>query len=123
MPSTCATFHGSRFYWLGQVAPRFAEPLSSLYSKPSEDEWVSSRDLPKIQSALKQSSAQLRSAMETMLVDPKPVGPYSHPLFFMQHMLWHEGWHVAEVIQALRVGGSELSEEWEQENIWGVWRA
>lgn len=113
--------HGTRLYWLSQIAPDFAKKIESLYDK-NGDEWTPSRDLPQIRASLSVSAAQLRLAMESLLPEPTPIAHYSHPLMFMQHMIWHEGWHVAEILQALRVNGAELPEKWEETNVWGVWR-
>jgi uncharacterized damage-inducible protein DinB len=116
--------HGTRRFWLSKVAPEFADGIPSLYTKKSEEEWIPSGDLPTIKKALAHSAGQIRHAMEHQLSDPEAQGQevYDHPVFFLQHMIWHEGWHVSSIMQALRAVGQEPPEEWEEPNIWGVWR-
>ena len=45
-----------------------------------------------------------------------PVGSYDNPVLFLQHMLWHEAWHVGLIHLALQRGGQESPKEWE-----GIW--
>jgi hypothetical protein len=37
-------------------------------------------------------------------------------------MVWHDGWHVGLIFLALRLNGQEPREEWEEPNVWGLWR-
>lgn len=37
-------------------------------------------------------------------------------------MVWHEGWHIGAILLALRVNGFDVTDEWEEENLWGQWR-
>ena len=61
--------------------------------------------------------------MEQSLTDGKEkVGFYDNPVLFLQHMIWHEGWHVGLIILGLRLSGEEPPEEWEENHIWGEWR-
>lgn len=114
--------HGTRLYWLSQAAPTFAEPLASLYAKEG-DNWTPCNDLDQIRTSLAASAAGVREAMAVLLETPGPVGPYSHPLHFMQHMIWHEGWHASAILHALRANGAELDEAWEDAHVWDVWKA
>lgn len=50
------------------------------------------------------------------------IAPYDHPVLFLQHMIWHEGWHTGLVMLALRLNGEEPTEEWEELNLWSAWR-
>ena len=47
---------------------------------------------------------------------------YDNPIPFLQHMVWHDGWHVGLIFLALRLNGQEPPEEWEEPNVWGQWR-
>jgi hypothetical protein len=114
--------HGVRAGWLAKVAPQFEVGMEALYVREGE-RWVPMNDLAKIAEQLDISGTQVGKAMAALLSDPQPVGPYSHPLFYMQHMIWHEGWHISSIMQALRANGEELDEEWEEESIWAVWRS
>lgn len=47
---------------------------------------------------------------------------YDNPVLLLQHMIWHDGWHVGLIFLALRLNGQEPPEEWEEPNVWGQWR-
>lgn len=49
-------------------------------------------------------------------------GWYDNPVLFIQHMVWHEGWHIGLIFLALRLAGQEIPEEWEETKVWGEWR-
>ncbi len=38
-------------------------------------------------------------------------------------MVWHEGWHAGIILLALRLNGREPAEQWEETNLWGIWRS
>jgi hypothetical protein len=105
-----------------EIDPKYLEGSATLYAEVSEDNYVPSDDLALIRQRLKESAASIRQAMADLIPDGKQAGPYDHPLFYLQHMIWHEGWHVGAIVHAFRANGQELPEEWEEPNIWGLWR-
>jgi uncharacterized damage-inducible protein DinB len=113
--------HGTRRWWIKEIDPKYLEGSASLYTEVSEDDYVASEDLDLIRQRLKESAASVRHAMVDLLPDGK-AGPYDHPLFYLQHMIWHEGWHVGAIFHAFRANGQEITEEWEEPNVWGLWR-
>lgn len=103
-----------RMYWLSDIAPEMIDP--SL-------KWGEVFPLEKAKELLTKSAGQIHDVMKNKLEnDESPVGGYDHPLYFLQHMIWHEGWHVGAIMMALRQNGQETPEEWEEPNIWGLWR-
>lgn len=111
-----------RWYWLNQVAKERAASLGDVFTQEG-DSWVPISDLPSIREQLHLGATAIREEVaERLAGDLGPAGPYDSPVHFLQHMLWHEGWHVGLLILALRQNGHELSEEWEEANIWGLWR-
>lgn len=46
----------------------------------------------------------------------------NHPVLLLQHMLWHEGYHVGQIKLALKAMGYVMSEAEEERAIWGLWR-
>jgi len=113
--------HGTRRYWLSQIDEGLISSFSSLYTK-SGDEYIASTDLTNIRNRLQESSSAIRNAVADRLNQQESVGPYDHIVLFLQHMIWHEGWHVSSIMYALRAGGHEPTEEWEDPNVWGLWR-
>ena len=109
-----------RRYWLGQVSPTHAEGLADLFT----DGWETPiDDLPSIKAELTKGGLAIGDAMRELLSNGvQSVGGYDHPVLFLQHMVWHEGWHVGLLMLGLRLAGQEPTEEWEEANLWGEWR-
>ena len=113
--------HGTRRFWMKEISPDYLVGLKRLVEEKGDD-WVPIRDIDLIREQLSASAIKIREIMDELLDDPKQAGPYDHPLYFQQHMIWHEGWHTSSIMAALRVNGQEPTEEWEEPNIWGLWR-
>ncbi len=115
-----AHVHAVRKEWLTQVSPKRGVTLGDTFT----DGWTTPvDDLDAIKSQLKASAVAIRAAMAELLNDGTgAIGGYDHPVLFLQHMVWHEGWHVGLIFLALRRAGQEPSEEWEEANVWGEWR-
>ncbi len=118
-----AHIHHCRMGWVKQVAPEHAEPLGFSYEK-AEEGWVVISNLDELRHQLDLSEKAVRNAVEACMREGKAqVGPYSHPVFFLQHMLFHEGYHYGLLILALRNAGVEPNEDWQEANVWGIWRS
>lgn len=113
-----AHIHGVRREWLGQLNPNAT--LETAFDKP----WQSAiQDLDAIRAHLKASAQAVRDAVKDHLEKgTEKVGAYDHPVLFLQHMVWHEGWHIGLIFLGLRLAGKEPTDEWEEENVWGQWR-
>lgn len=117
-----AHIHQVRRFWLGQVSKSDAEALGGVYVQEGE-EWRAISDLAEIKRQLGLSAQAVRNALTTALEEGwTSAGPYTHPVMFLQHMMWHEGWHFGLILLALRIGGQEPAEAWEEEHVWGIWR-
>jgi uncharacterized damage-inducible protein DinB len=46
---------------------------------------------------------------------------YDHPILLLQHMLWHEGYHYAQIKVALKAAGIPLSDDVAGPATWDVW--
>ncbi len=115
-----AHIHAVRQEWLSQISPARAEALGVAFV----DGWRTPiADLDAIKALLKSSGEAIRDAMgEALKDDLDQAGAYDNPVLFLQHMVWHEGWHVGLIMLALRLGGQEPTDEWEEANVWGEWR-
>jgi uncharacterized damage-inducible protein DinB len=114
-----AHIHKVRQYFLSQVAPVKGDALPTVFQNHWENPIY---DLDAIKSALNLSAATVREVVEESLSSGSDLAGYDHPVIFLQHLVWHEGWHVGLLILGLRLNGQEPTEEWEEANIWGVWR-
>ena len=114
--------HGCRKFWLSKVAPGRERYLDDLEEKVGDD-WITEKDIEVIQLQLQASALALRSEVaDAIEADVHKFGPYAHPVQFLQHMLWHEGYHFALIMLALRLAGDEPTEQWEETHVWGLWR-
>ena len=118
-----AHMHGVRRFWLSQVAPDMAADLTSAYA---DKEGTPLDDLDAIKACLAASGTAVREAVAQGIAKGGPMsGPhatYDNAVLLMQHMVWHDGWHVGLIFLALRLNGQEPPEEWEEPNVWGQWR-
>ena len=64
----------------------------------------------------------MRDAAEFGLKQGGKFGPYDNALLFIQHMVWHEGYHVGQIYCALMQAGAAPDELWEEKHIWELWR-
>jgi uncharacterized damage-inducible protein DinB len=46
---------------------------------------------------------------------------YDHPILFLQHMIWHEGYHHGQIKLALKLAGRTMSNEEAGPLTWRVW--
>lgn len=115
-----AHIHQVRKYWLTQLDPERGRALGEVFT----DGWEGPiSDLDAIKGHLEQSGLAVREGVRVAIENgAQPAGGYDHPVLFLQHMIWHEGWHVGLIMLALRLAGQEPKEIWEEENVWGHWR-
>jgi len=115
-----AHIHQVRRHWLSDFDPNRAAKLGRTFT----DGWDTPiDDLAAINSHLNDSAAAVRAAVSDAIIHGTiGKGAYENPVLFLQHMVWHEGWHVGLILTALRLAGHETTEEWEESHIWGLWR-
>ncbi len=117
-----AHVHSVRRYWHMKAAGLEAPVGASLYTVDGED-WIPSLDLDEVRTRLAESEALVRDwVADKLAAGAQTVGNYDHPVLYLQHMVWHEGWHVGLIVLALRLAGHEPSDEWESANVWDQWR-
>lgn len=120
-----AHLHGTRLFWLEQTAPEAVGDIPAL-TEARDGVQVAGRDPQRIASALGASARAVREAVRGHIESGQPLaGPhasYDHPVLLLQHLLWHEGYHVGQLKLALKRAGRVLSDAEEEGLIWGVWR-
>lgn len=115
--------HHCRRGWLNAIDPESLKPIGRLIENDDSDLGAWTRDVPTIRKELAKSGAAVRLMVSNHLdAESGRVGPYSHVVEFLQHMVWHEGWHVGLIFLAMRLAGKEPEEIWEEHNVWGIWR-
>lgn len=119
-----AHMHNTRKFFLSQIAPNHAAALGKTYA---DEIGTPIADLSEIKACVRASGAAVRAAVSEALdkgLEPMAGGfvTYDNPVLFLQHMVWHDGWHVGLIFLALRLAGQEPPEEWEEEQVWGLWR-
>jgi uncharacterized damage-inducible protein DinB len=118
-----AHIHNTRRFWLSKTAPEHLADHGRSYTQVAEDDWRPIEDLAELRGLLRKSAKSVRNATEGAVKEGKEkFGGYDHPVYFLQHMLWHEGYHFALIMLALRLAGTDPGEEWEEPNVWGLWR-
>jgi uncharacterized damage-inducible protein DinB len=115
-----AHMHHVRKEWLTKVNPERGSRLGNAFTA----EWENPiEDLDAIRERLQESGRAVRDAVrDALAAGTGAVGGYDHPILFLQHMVWHDGWHVGLLFLGLRLAGQEPPPEWEEENVWGEWR-
>lgn len=117
-----AHIHGCRKGWLSSMSPDYIEGLGKAMIVEGEN-YRPIDDLEEIKRQVVGSGEKIGTVVEELIKSGAGrVGPYTHPVQFMQHMLWHEGYHFALIVLALRLAGREPDEIWEERNVWGIWR-
>jgi len=110
-----AHMHYVRLIFVQEDAPEFARPMP-------QGEWRGVRDPEKIAAWLVESAAAVRDAVVGRLRSGKPMDQhYDHPILFLQHMVWHEGYHHGQIKLALKAAGKALEDEAIGRVTWDVW--
>ena len=99
-----------------------AEDVPELAKELPEQEWMDERDAGRIAHMLNDSAKVVREAVKSRLEAGQDMNiHYDHPILFLQHMLWHEGYHHGQIKLALKVMGRPLTDEEAGPVTWGVW--
>lgn len=117
-PSVARMFmhmHYLRLVFVSEDAPEFAAP-------EPEDEWRNERDPDRIAAMLNESAKVVREAVKGRLEAGREMDlHYDHPILFLQHMIWHEGYHHGQIKLALKVAGHPFEDEEIGPVTWDVW--
>lgn len=93
---------------------------------PSDaDEWLEEHDLECITEKLNHSAKVLRDAVKRWVETNQSVKAgspgYEHPILLLQHMIWHEGYHVGQMKLALKLNGRPMNDQEAGAVTWSVW--
>jgi uncharacterized damage-inducible protein DinB len=117
-PSVAELFmhiHYVRLVFISEDAPEFARDLP-------EAEWGAERDRDRIAAMLNDSAGAVREAVRGRVEAGRAMNlHYDHPILFIQHMVWHEGYHHGQVKLALKLTGRPISDDEAGPLTWSVW--
>jgi uncharacterized damage-inducible protein DinB len=117
-PSVAELFthiHYVRLVFISEDAPDFATELP-------KEEWADERDPARIAQMLNDSARSVRDVVRSKVQTGQAMSlHYDHPVLFLQHMLWHEGYHHGQIKLALKLAGHPISDEQAGPLTWWVW--
>jgi uncharacterized damage-inducible protein DinB len=71
---------------------------------------------------LNQSAEAVREAVKSKVEAGQEMKQhYDHPILFLQHMIWHEGYHHGQVKLALKLAGYPVTNKIAGPVTWRVW--
>jgi uncharacterized damage-inducible protein DinB len=104
-----------RLIFISEDAPEWSGPLQPR-------DWIHETNPEHLAAGLESSARAVRDAVEDCLRSGKPMRQhYDHPLLFLQHMIWHEGYHHGQIKLALKVAGQPFDDKQIGPLTWGVW--
>jgi DinB family len=128
-PSIAELFMHIRYVRVCAVAENaleFAKDRPELVLQ-DDDEWVTERDPDLIAKRLNDSAKIVRDAVKSYIeVSRSMTGmycSYDHPILLLQHMLWHEGYHLGQMKLALKATGHPMTDRQAGPLTWNVWRS
>jgi uncharacterized damage-inducible protein DinB len=107
--------HYVRLAFVSEDAPEFARTVP-------EQEWFTERDPERMAQMLNDSAEAVRNALRGRLESGREMNlHYDHPILFLQHMIWHEGYHHGQIKLALKRTGRPMSDDQAGPLTWDVW--
>ncbi|WP_058188444.1 DinB family protein [Terracidiphilus gabretensis] len=107
--------HYVRLIFLAEDAPQFTPQVP-------DREWLDIVDPEEIASQLDSSAKAVRHAVESLLLSGTPMLlHYDNPLLYLQHMIWHEGYHHGQIKLALKAAGHPFDDEEIGPCTWDLW--
>jgi uncharacterized damage-inducible protein DinB len=107
--------HFCRLVFLSEDVPECAVPVP-------EREWVREGSPDVIAEELERSAGAVRHAVESRIQSGEAMNlHYDHPILYLQHMIWHEGYHHGQIKLALKAAGHPSDDEVIGPVTWDVW--
>jgi uncharacterized damage-inducible protein DinB len=109
-----AHVHYVRLVFVSEDVPEFAPDLP--------EEWKAERDCDRMANMLNDSAKAVRDAVKRKVEAGQPMNQhYDHPILFLQHMIWHEGYHHGQIKLALKLAGHPITNKVAGPVTWRVW--
>lgn len=125
-PTIAELFAHVRFIRICTVYENDAEFARSHPDTALSDdvEWLAEPDPERALQMLSDSAKAVREAVKNSVEAGQTVtGRYPNPILLLQHLLWHEAYHLGQMKLALKVVGIPMSDEQAGPITWGVWWA
>jgi uncharacterized damage-inducible protein DinB len=107
--------HYVRLVFVSEDAPEFARPMP-------KQEWALERDPDRIARMLNDSARVVADAVKSRVESGREMElHYDHPILFLQHMIWHEGYHHGQIKLALKSAGRPITNEVAGPITWRIW--
>ena len=107
--------HYVRLVFVFEDAPEFAKDLP-------REEWAVERAPARIARMLNESAEAVREAVNSRVQAGRDMNlHYDHPILFLQHMLWHEGYHHGQIKLILKLAGRQMSDNEAGPVTWDIW--
>jgi len=107
--------HYVRLAFISEDAPEFAQTLP-------EEEWFVERDSARMTQMLNESAKAVDNAVKRRAESGREMNlHYDHPILFLQHMIWHEGYHHGQIKLVLKLTGQPMSDEQAGPLTWDIW--
>ena len=117
-PSVAEMFthmHFVRLIFLSEDAPEFAIELP-------QREWLNEGSADRIAEELERSGRAVRVVVRSLIESGQEMKlHYDHPLLYLQHMIWHEGYHHGQIKLALKATGQPFDDEEIGRLTWDLW--
>jgi hypothetical protein len=112
--------HYVRLEFVSEDAPECSVgvPAAQL---PGE-EWAAVRDRDRLAEMLDDSARVVADAVKGRLSAGRAMDRhYDHPILFLQHMIWHEGYHHGQIKLALKLARKPIANAIAGPISWRVW--
>ncbi|MBZ9750222.1 DinB family protein [Deinococcus sp. HMF7604] len=87
---------------------------------PSE-EWMDEENPERLAHSLMESAQLVGVAVQSRLKTGRAMDRhYDHPVLFIQHLLWHEGYHYGQIKLMLKWAGQPLADDVMGPQSWGL---
>jgi uncharacterized damage-inducible protein DinB len=117
-PSVAQMFshiHHVRMVFVSEDAPEFARAMP-------EEEWATESDPGRLEAMLNESARVVRDAVKNRIETSGEMKlHYDHPLLFLQHMIWHEGYHHGQIKLGLKAAGRPIGNKEAGPVTWRIW--
>jgi uncharacterized damage-inducible protein DinB len=111
-----AHMHHERLVSVSEEAPEHARDVP-------QDEWMVENNRERLAEMLAESAKAVRDAVKARIEAGRELDlNYGHPLFLIQLLLWHEGYHHGQIKLALKLTGHPIADDDAGPATWDVWR-